>query len=527
VGDVLTAVVLALVVLASLPYWLPRAVVALRMWLFARVNGTEGIAVPGDLVDVSQFLEVYSHPAANGRSRGAALSDLFWYWLSPGAEVHQEHLEPGPRYDDVARSTRRILAMPSKAADRLAVESLRAALPSRTGLVRLRDLVMPVWAEFYHQVVFQRPATDQVRALIVDNANDVVTALKCCGLRHLGRRLRLTAHLERVLDQVPQGLPSVLDRRQSALYLQGTFFNTAVVQSSEATAHLLMTLAADERLQRAAASDETLLDRAFDETLRRYPLFGVAHRITTADIPLSEDSLSSDPPGSPKATIPAGSVLCFNYPDFHRSGGNIPFGVAANRPCPAWHLAPVAVKAVTRELLASFVRHHRGAHPADAKPRAMPDDSAWCRRAASPRHAGVPAAAGQVGGRLAEPHPARPRHLHGVARPPAAAVRGLLRTAAGVAAALPGGATAAVVLDGRVDGHGQVQRRGERQEQRREPGLAVVAQHRSVRLGHQHPSQPAQDQRGEVPGHRTDHSGHRWHQEHQGEPEHRADQEQD
>lgn len=343
-------IALALVVVASLPYWLPRLVVALRMWLFARVNGPEGIPVPGDLVDTSRFLEIYSHPAASGRSRGAGLSDLFWYWLSPGAEVHQEHLEPGPRYDEVARCTRRILSMPSRTADQLAVESLRAALPSRTGLVRLRDLVMPVWAEFYHRVVFGRPATAEVRDLIVANADDVVTALKGCGLRHMDRRLRLTAHLEQVLDQVPHQLPSVFDRREQAFYLQGTFFNTAVVQSSEATAHVLMALAADGVRQRAAV-DETLLDHVFDETLRRFPLFGVAHRVTKADIPLSGES-----------AIPAGSVLCFNYPEFHRSGGHIPFGVPANRPCPAWHLAPVTVKAVTRELLARFAFATTAAH---------------------------------------------------------------------------------------------------------------------------------------------------------------------
>jgi len=343
-------VALGVLVLVSLPYWLPRVVVALRMWLFARINGAEGIAIPGELVDVSRFLEVYSHPAANGRSHGAALSDLFWYWLSPGAEVHQEHLEPGPRYDDVARCTRRILTMPSLVADRLAADSLHAALPDRTGLVRLRDLVMPVWAEFYHRVVFGRPCSDEVRALIVANADDVVTALKCCGLRHMDRRHRLTEHLARVLDEVPHALPSTLDRREQALYLQGTFFNTAVVQSSEATVHLLMAFAADETWQRAA-TDARLLDHAFDETLRRYPLFGVAHRIATADIPL---------PGA--LPIPAGSVLCFDYPDFHRSGGHIPFGVAANRPCPAWHLAPVTVKAVTRELLARFALATTAAH---------------------------------------------------------------------------------------------------------------------------------------------------------------------
>ena len=95
----------------SLPYWLPRVVVALRVRIFAWVNGDEGIAVPGRLVGQRRVQARCTRTRRpNGRSRGAALSDLFWYWLAPGPEVHQEHLEPGPRYDDVARTTRRILA---------------------------------------------------------------------------------------------------------------------------------------------------------------------------------------------------------------------------------------------------------------------------------------------------------------------------------------------------------------------------------------------------------------------------------
>ncbi len=135
---------------------------------------------------------------------------------------------------------------------------------------------------------------------------------------------------------------------------------------SEAMAHLLLVLAQHPAAQDALAADpadERYFSNVLNETLRLYPLFGVAHRISTDDIPLGEDSV-----------LPAGSVLCFNYPEYHATGysdpetfdpgrwdriaareaHHIPFGVAANRPCPAWRLAPLAMRAATREVLERF-----------------------------------------------------------------------------------------------------------------------------------------------------------------------------
>src|SRR5262245_8786278 len=132
--------------IASLPYWFPAAVIAMRMRIFTRVNGEEGLGIPGQVVDASQFKRVYSHPAANGRSRGATLSDLFWYWLSPGPEMHQEHLEPGERYEEVARTTRRILSIPRHRAEALTNDCITRLVTDRNirgvRLVRLRDLMM-------------------------------------------------------------------------------------------------------------------------------------------------------------------------------------------------------------------------------------------------------------------------------------------------------------------------------------------------------------------------------------------------
>ena len=373
-------VFLVLAVLASVPYWLPPLVVALRNRLFIAINGQEGVPIPGKLVAPSEFKRVYCHPAADGRSRGAKLSDLFWYWLAPGPELHQEHLEPGPRYEEVAKTTKRMLRMSKQEPGELARRCIERALSrnphSAPRLVRLRDFWMPIWAEFYYQLVFHQPCPDEARKLIVDNANDVVTALKCCGLRHMGRRRRLTRYL---LDKLESGeLPAVLPAfsgEERALYLQGVYFNTAVVQMSEAMTHLMLVIAEHDAIQaRLIAGDEPgYLDRVILEVLRVYPLFGISHRITSDEIVIDAGT-----------RIPAGAVLCFDHAQYHRHGFDdpervepdrwlrlatkeanyIPFGVAANRPCPAQAIALVTMRIAAGEILkryrlASSARHTR------------------------------------------------------------------------------------------------------------------------------------------------------------------------
>ncbi|MGH7671345.1 MAG: cytochrome P450 [Gemmatimonadales bacterium] len=376
----LLTLVAAALVATSLPYWLPAAVIRLRMRIFRRINGDEGIPIPGQLVDASRFKWAYSNRAADGRSRGATLTDLFWYWLSPGPEIHQEHLEPGERYDEIAAATRRILALPRQGAEKLAARCVARVLDEpglqNAKLVHLRDLMMPVWADFYYEVVFGQRCTPSARQLIVGNANDVVTALKCCGLRHMDKRERLTRFLVEKLEagELPHELPERLSTREKALYLQGVFFNTAIVQMSEAMAHLLMVLAQHGQIQETLAAelgDEHYLDRVITETLRVYPLFGVSHRITSDDIGIDE-----------RTTLPKGSVLCFNYPEFHRVGyedperfdpdrwkelatreaNYIPFGITANRPCPAQALALVTMRVAAREVLRRFALYSSASH---------------------------------------------------------------------------------------------------------------------------------------------------------------------
>ncbi|KAA0923031.1 cytochrome P450 [Streptomyces apricus] len=378
-------------------WWLPRAVVTLRGRIFEKVNGDHTVTLPNATYGPEVFERIYAHPAVNGRSAGAGLSDLFWYWLAPGPEVHQEHLEPGERYEDVAATTRQLLAGSSDdlaaAATRAFARVLDAVPDTRISLVRLRDLVMPAWAEFCYELVFKEPCPPHARKLITAHADDVISALKCTSLRHPARRARLTSYLaERVAaGDVPHPLPSSLSPAEQVHYLQGTMFNTAVVQLSEATAHVLLALARHPGVQRRVTqeSGDRYLTHVLDETMRLYPLFGIAHRITTGEVRLDADTV-----------LPAGSVVCFSYPDYHATGydrpdefdpdrwaglsakdaHHIPFGVAANRPCPAWRLSPLVLRAAVREVLRRFRLDSTAAHtrsiphraPCLLVPRALP-----------------------------------------------------------------------------------------------------------------------------------------------------------
>jgi len=141
---------------------------------------------------------------------------------------------------------------------------------------------------------------------------------------------------------------------------------------SEAMSHLLMVVAQhpDVQARLRSCADRRYLDHVVDETLRMYPLFGISHRITRADITLGE------------RTVPTGTVLCFNHLEFQRSGfpdpdrfdpdrwtrhsgsaaSYIPFGVAANRPCPASGVASVTMRAALREMLQHVTLHTTAAH---------------------------------------------------------------------------------------------------------------------------------------------------------------------
>ena len=373
--------IIAAGLLVSLPFWLPPVVVRLRMKIFTRINGEETLQLPNDSFGPAEFRQIYEHQGVRGRSRGARLSDLFWYWLSPGPQWHQEHLEDGPRYELLSGLTRDILARPRGEVESL-VERCATATPgfdirASWRWVRLRDLVMPFWSRFFFELLFGQRCSDESAHVVEAHANDVATALKCCSLRHMRKRERLTELLMAKIQagEFPYTFPVPLGAREKAYFLQGAFFTTGVIQMSDATAHLLMVLAQHPDVQDRLAAhpeDHRYYNRVVSETLRMYPLFGIAHRIVTTEVEIGDN------------VIDPGSIVCFNYPEYHNRGledpqdfrperwercpakrsNYMPFGAAANRPCPAQGLALTAMRRITLLLLPRFrfsstARHER------------------------------------------------------------------------------------------------------------------------------------------------------------------------
>ncbi len=371
--NIYTQIIFILVVLVSLPYWLPPLIIRFRMYIFTRINGEQTIQLPSDDYTGEDFRSLYGHPAVKGRSKGAALSDLFWYWLSPGPEMHPEHIENGIQYTNLSRFTRHMMALArddiETLIDKQSSDPLRLHLNTTNTWceVRLRDVFMPVWADFFYEVVFNETCTAGARKLITDNANDVVSALKCCKLRDMKKRNKLTEFLMGKLSrkEFPHEFPSGFSLREQAYFLQGTFFNTAIVQMSEAMSHLILALAQHPACQtrlRSLSDSDVFMDNVINESLRLYPLFGIAHRITTEPLRFKDHEIKKD------------TVVCFNYPNYHQLGYEnpelfnpdrwtgcpvknanfLPFGIPSNRSCPAQGLAMIAMRRITKHVINEY-----------------------------------------------------------------------------------------------------------------------------------------------------------------------------
>jgi hypothetical protein len=334
-----------------------------RMQLLTTINegvdSGDGLQVPNANINCHGFRALYNSKASRGRSEGAGLSDLFWYFLSPGPELHPEQLEDGPKYDQVNLVQKRILSLERTDWESMLTKYAERHSEAVSGLkvVRLRDWYMELFAAFLHEMIFGDEASPEVLAMILRHATNVIETLKWCELRDMPARLKVVQYC---LDRVRQGaLPDSiiegtdLSEQELAVVLANALFNTGVVQSSEAMTHVSLAMAQHSSVARQLALSNVTKEYCqgfINECFRLWPLFGIAHRILTADVTL--------PPGSGPwagSVVPKGTVVCFNYPEFHSQGYDAPhelrperwsvlktskvnfcpFGFASNRPCPA------------------------------------------------------------------------------------------------------------------------------------------------------------------------------------------------
>lgn len=357
---------IVLIPVLSLPYWLPGLFIKIRVFVFTRINGAKGIHLP-EASAHHHFKACYEHQKLRGKSQGAELSDLFWYWLSPGASIHLEHLEDGERYDKLLAFTKEKLSLSRSSIEAMLTAEFKQLQGSSLGkpyqIIRFRDIMIPFWASFYYQLIFKEPCPPMAKAFIANHASNVVNAMKCYRLRNMKTRAALTDFLTAKLKKTPYDFPAGFSIEEQALFLQGTFFTTAIVQMSDAMCHLIMVLAKNPSVQspiRDNKDDKSAMMHVINETLRLFPLFGIAHRICLDDI-LVNDKL-----------IQKGSVVCFDYQAYQRIGIDnpddfqpkrwehcpvpnfIPFGVKENRMCPAQGIALISMRKLLQLCLEQY-----------------------------------------------------------------------------------------------------------------------------------------------------------------------------
>ena len=404
------ASVLLLAALASL---LPPCLIALRFRALTDINGEEGIQFPNEQLGITgkKFKDLYNDSRAVGRSKQSqyGLSDFFWYLLAPAHAIHQEHLESADiRYKITSAVTRKLCAVDGAKLDAMATKHAESLFSKdklgegcwdssrmhghwERGIMagRATDLFFPLFERMIFELVFGEleNLSDEDNAVITKSAQNVLHGIKGTARRDTDTRRSLYLFLKEKLDG--GAMAGVLDESISceewALFLQGVFFTTGVVQLAEGMAHVAVALAQHPQVEtklrstlEAAEPSNDYLNKVLTEALRVWPLFGIAHRITDEDIEVEKD----------KQLIPKGSVLCFNYPKYHMEGfesptqfrperwdnlkerhtNYLPFGPPNNRPCPGKRLSQVWMRAITKVMVKRVQLHSCADHT-----RSMPD----------------------------------------------------------------------------------------------------------------------------------------------------------
>jgi len=313
-----------------------------------------------------------AHKSTQSRG-GTVLRDVINHFHAP-VECHQESLEAGDLYDQLAPATRRALNAPKAWIHQIFADAVREVEPTGARSfrsVRLWSVLAPVVARVLHRHLFSERCDNEVTGWIVESVRQTHLSIKGIVPVRASVRWRLIDYIERTLvrhDGCPAifGADSKLPIELRAKHLVGVFFHTGLIQIVEFTIHALVAIAQHPRVESALLDPKRAPDYlswVLDETLRLYPLFGVTNRVLTEDIQLDDGRV-----------LARGTQLVVDFEQHQRVGweapesflperwqvGNpdlasfMPFGRGTRR-CPAARFAQAAVSAMVMDLVSRFI----------------------------------------------------------------------------------------------------------------------------------------------------------------------------
>lgn len=186
-----------------------------------------------------------------------------------------------------------------------------------SGLAIIRNEIIPIMVEFFHIKIFGKPCTKDRLALLSKNVILFKEGISFISFPDIKLRQEVLAYilsqcsLESLSELKSKALIEISDE-QIAKLIMGVFFHTGVIQVSEFVAHTIVALSQNANIQEKLKNnltDDELMQRVLNETLRLYPLFGITNRITEHDYHMSNGQV-----------IPEGMNIIFDFLACHAEG---------------------------------------------------------------------------------------------------------------------------------------------------------------------------------------------------------------
>ncbi len=260
------------------------------------------IEIPNKDIHPEEISKILQNASLQQRGSGYFREAIrFYHW--PSGKVHQESIETDNLYKKLSFVTAKLLA--SFDDDTVCglvfkyVKDFFQTIKQDVYSTNILNICRPIVLKVLYELVFKREITSYQYNIYLQATENFHNTVKGTTLRSCAKRKKLYKDLLKqieeltCLDPLYELLTIFPDKKILALHLTTVIFYTGIIQSTECTSHTLIAAAQNPYvMEKLISFSKTLstfpswklienndyLDFTLKESLRLYPLFGIAVR---------------------------------------------------------------------------------------------------------------------------------------------------------------------------------------------------------------------------------------------------------